>query len=242
MHKYINCIVNRLGKHKTFTLDSQLSSLEIIQMLSMVGKWAIRGFIKRSHFKQATGLTMIGLGVRIRYPQYISVGRNFIIEDQVEIVAISQRGIKCGDNVTIGAGARIQPSGYYGTHIGQGLKIGNNSNIGTFSYIGCSGYIEIGDNVIIGPRVSMIAENHNFQRVDIPIKEQGVTLNGITIEDNCWIGCNSVILAGVHIGTGSIIAAGAVVTKNVPPYSVVGGVPARSIKSRNLPNKEYDKS
>ena len=79
----------------------------------------------------------------------------------------------------------------------------------------------------MGPRVTMSAENHNFTHTDIPMKEQGVTRNSIVIEDDCWIGSNAVIVAGVRVGQGSIIAAGAVVTKDVPQYAIVTGVPAK---------------
>jgi acetyltransferase-like isoleucine patch superfamily enzyme len=112
------------------------------------------------------------------------------------------------------------------------LKIGNNSNIGPYCYIGCSGYIEIGNNVMISPRVSIYAENHVFDRTDITMKEQGVNRQFVKIEDDCWVAANSIILAGVTIGKGSVIAAGSIVTKDIPPYSIVAGVPARVIKQR----------
>ena len=99
--------------------------------------------------------------------------------------------------------------------------------------MGCSGLITIGNNVMMSPGVSIYAENHNFLDSTLPMKEQGVTVSFVTIEDDCWIASNSCILAGVTIGKGSVVAAGSVVTKNVPPYSVVAGIPATVIKSRN---------
>jgi acetyltransferase-like isoleucine patch superfamily enzyme len=84
----------------------------------------------------------------------------------------------------------------------------------------------------MSPRVSIYAENHLFDDPELNIKEQGVKREFVKIEDDCWIAANTVILAGVTIGRGSVIAAGSVVTKDVPPYSIVGGVPAKVIKSR----------
>ena len=78
----------------------------------------------------------------------------------------------------------------------------------------------------------MIPSNHNYARTDIPIYRQGETSKGIVIEDDVWIGARVTILDGVRVGGGSIIAAGAVVSKDVEPFSVVGGVPARVLKSR----------
>lgn len=193
-----------------------------------------RGAVLRLFFKRSKGLfLLVGKHTAIRQPHYLSVGKEFIAEDYCEINCLSKRGIVFGDRVSIGRYALIRPSNFYGGgEIGEGLKVGNNSNIGSYAYIGCSGYIEIGNNVMISPRVSIYAENHNFATVDSPMKEQGVTREFVKIEDDCWIASNSVILAGVTIGQGSIVSAGSVVTKDVPPWSIVGGVPAKIIKKR----------
>jgi len=182
------------------------------------------------------GLVMVGKGTTLRYAKHLYAGRDLIIEDYAEVNCMASKNIVIGDRVTIGRFATIRPSNAYGGEVGVGLKIGNNSSIGTYNYIGCSGYIEIGNNVMMGPRVGLFAENHNFDRTDIPMHEQGVKREFIIIEDDCWIGTNSVILAGVTIGKGSIIAAGSVVTRDVEPYSMVGGVPAKVIKMRREDN------
>ena len=175
---------------------------------------------------------MIGPKVKIISGHKLSVGKNFVVERGAEINCISTKGIQFGDKVTIGSYAIIRPSNVYGGPVGVGLKIGNHSNIGPYSYIGCSGYIEIGNNVMMAPRVSLFAENHNFESTNSPMKDQGVTTAPIIIEDDCWIAANSIILAGVRIGKGSVIAAGSVVTKDVKPYSVMVGNPAKKLKSR----------
>jgi acetyltransferase-like isoleucine patch superfamily enzyme len=117
-------------------------------------------------------------------------------------------------------------------NLGVGLRLGNHVGLGAFNFIGAQGGVSIGDNVICGPRVSFHAENHVYADPDTPIRLQGVTRQGIVVENDCWIGAGAMILDGVHIGRGSVVAAGAVVTRDVPPYSVVAGVPARVIKSR----------
>jgi acetyltransferase-like isoleucine patch superfamily enzyme len=192
----------------------------------------VRGIYIKLFLKNSQGLLLIGRGVRIRQKRMVSVGRNFKAEDYCEIQGLSRTGVHFGDNVTVGRMAVIRPSGYYSGEPGHGLSVGNNSAIGAFCYIGASGKITIGNNVMLGPRVNMSAENHLFSDKTRTIKEQGVIRKGITIEDDCWIGSNVTILDGVTICTGSIVAAGAVVTKDVPPYTIVGGVPARVIKDR----------
>ncbi|WP_128548358.1 acyltransferase [Larkinella soli] len=205
----------------------------IVFTLFRLGCNLTRGFFHRIFFKSSKGwLLLVGKNALIRQSNYLSVGKEFIAEDHCEINCLSKRGIVFGDRVTIGKYALIRPTGMYGGEIGEGLKVGNNSNIGPFAYIGCSGYIEIGNNVMISPRVSIYAENHNFSSILEPMKDQGVTRQFVIIEDDCWITANSVILAGVRIGRGSIVAAGSVVTKDVPPYSIVGGVPAKVIGNR----------
>jgi acetyltransferase-like isoleucine patch superfamily enzyme len=192
----------------------------------------IRGLYHRACIQSAKGLLLIGRNVRIYYPQNFTTGKDTIIEDGVEINCLATNGIQLGDRVTIGKYAMIRPSNIYGGAIGEGLQIGDHSNIGPYSYIGCSGKITIGNNVMMGPRVSIYAENHVFDNPDILMKDQGVVKSEVVIEDDCWIASNSVILAGVTIGKGSVVAAGSVVTENVAPYSVVAGVPAKWIKSR----------
>lgn len=192
----------------------------------------IRGLFVRLRIKSAKGLLLVGKKVRIFYPNNLQVGYNTIIEDGAEINCLSQQGIKLGNRVTIGKYAIIRPSNIYGGPIGEGLTMGNNSNIGPYNYIGCSGKITIGNNVLLAPRVSIYAENHVFDHPEILIRDQGVEKKEVIIEDDCWIAANSILLAGVTIGRGSVVAAGSVVTENVPPYSVVAGVPAKWIKSR----------
>jgi acetyltransferase-like isoleucine patch superfamily enzyme len=115
---------------------------------------------------------------------------------------------------------------------GEGFRMGDHSNVGAFSYIGCSGFVDIGHNVIMGPRVNVLAENHRFESMEQLIKDQGVDRSPIVIEDNCWIGAGATIVAGTRIRSGTVVAAGAVVTKDTPADSVVGGVPARVLCGR----------
>ena len=117
--------------------------------------------------------------------------------------------------------------------------------IGSATLIGMSnvviGPVDIGNDVIIAQNVVISGLNHLYQNVLIPISKQSVTVKPIIIEDECWIAANSVITAGVTIGKHSVIAAGSVVTKDVPPYSVAAGNPAKVIKRYNFENKTWDK-
>jgi acetyltransferase-like isoleucine patch superfamily enzyme len=192
----------------------------------------LRGLMYRLCIGSVKGSLFIGKNVAIRYPKNLHLGNQVIIEDGAEINCLASNGMHLGDRVSIGKYAIVRPSNIYGGPIGEGLVMGNNSNIGPYNYIGCSGKITIGDNVMLAPRVSIYAENHVFDNPNITIKAQGVSKMDVMIEDDCWIAANAVILAGVTIGKGSVVAAGSVVNEDVPAFSVVAGVPARVIKSR----------
>ena len=131
---------------------------------------------------------------------------------------------KLGKNVYVFSGCRfLHP---------QGIEIGDYCNINHHSIIAGHGGVKIGNNVLIGNNVNILSANHRYDLPDKPISFQGIIATPIIIEDDVWIGCNVVITAGVKIGTGSIIGANAVVTKDVLPYSIAGGVPAVYIKPR----------
>lgn len=127
----------------------------------------------------------------------------------------------CGENVNVERHARF----------GRGVTLGDRSGIGINASIGEQTHI--GSDVMMGPDCVVYTRNHRFDRLDIPMREQGYgPVEPVEIGDDCWIGGRVTILPGVHVGNGAVIAAGAVVTKDVPPYAVVGGVPAKIIYNR----------
>jgi len=137
--------------------------------------------------------------------------------------------LKHGKNLLIGGGTIVSPTKLI--TMGDNVFIGRNCSVTTSS----SGRspIRIGNNVMLAERVQIIGGNHAFDRTDIPINQQGEGKQGvIIIEDDVWIGASAIVLTGVKIGKGSVVAAGSVVTKNVESYSIVGGNPAKLIKKR----------
>ena len=155
---------------------------------------------------------------------------------------------KCGHNIRIPAGSFFRGSSEIslGSNIGFGIfnqiyaaaggriAIGDNVSLNSNVMINAdiNGEITIGNNVLIAPNVVIRASNHDYGRVDVPIKGQGHKPGKIIIKENVWIGSNAVILPDVTIGKGAIIGAGAVVTKDVSDFEIVGGVPAKKIGSR----------
>lgn len=225
-------LVRIVKRNPDYKIDERMSTLALVAMMWTVAISAVRGLWRRPWLKRAHGLVFLGKHVTIRNPRQLEVGRSFVAEDYTEIQALSQQGVRIGNNVTMARFAMIRPSGYYGGELGVGFQIGDNSNIGAFAYVGAAGGIRIGKNVMMGPRVSLLAEQHNIESPDVPMKQQGTTRKGIVIEDNVWLGANCCVLDGVTIGEGAVVAAGAIVTKDVPARAIVGGVPARVIRMR----------
>ncbi|MFD2067154.1 acyltransferase [Pontibacter silvestris] len=120
------------------------------------------------------------------------------------------------------------------------VHIGHNTFVGLFDVV--IGPITIGDNVIIAQHVVLSGLNHGYEDVNVPIKDQPCSTAEIVVEDNCWIGANAVITAGVKIGKHAIVAGGSVVTKDVPPYSIVAGNPAKLIRSYNFETKQWERT
>lgn len=134
---------------------------------------------------------------------------------------------ECGKHVNIERGAVFSSC----------VSLGDNSGIGIHASL--TGSVIIGKNVMMGPYCTMYSRNHAFDQCDIPMCEQGFQPEEpIAIGDDVWIGGHVIILPGVHIGQGAVIGAGAVVTKDIPDYAIVGGNPAKIIRFRNGEKRE----
>lgn len=148
----------------------------------------------------------IQTNVSITCPNEISIGRDCHLARDCKLYATPESPIRIGANFSANANVMINARG--------------------------KGHVTIGDNVLIGPNVVLRSNNHVFERADALINDQGMTEGTITIGNDVWIAANAVVLQDVSIGDGAVVAAGAVVTKSVPPYTIVGGVPARTIGMR----------
>lgn len=134
-------------------------------------------------------------------------------------------GAVVGKRITIYPGVWIFP--------GKGLTVGDDVDLALDVIITTNGEVSIGNRVLVGYRVQILSQNHNIPINRDRIFGAGHTKAKVTICDDVWIGANSIILPGVTIGEGAIVAAGSIVTKDVPPFSIVGGVPAKIIKNRS---------
>jgi len=225
-------------RNPNFTIDESLNSGAVFQFF-MIQFWSIiRGLRMIFLFRNPKGML---LGKRIHFFNLSKIkwGKFLRLGNDVYISALSTHGIEFGDHVSIGAFSRVIVSTSL-NNIGERIKIGNNVGIGEFAYLGGSGGLEIGDECIVGQYLSCHPENHNYENPEISIRLQGVTRKGIKIGKNCWIGSKVTILDGVEIGNGCILAAGSVITRSFPDHSIIGGVPAKLLKTRTHENQSDD--
>jgi len=189
----------------------------------------LRKKLYRHVFKKMGKNVILGKIV-VRHPSKIELGNNVVIDDYSTLDANGKnnKGIHLEDNVMIGRNTFIHGQGYF--------EMGFNSKVNMNCIIQAEKLVKIGRNVSIGAFSYLIGQGkYNYDRFDIPLLAQkGRSKDGIVIEDDVIIGTGVKILEGVKIGTGSIIGANAVVTKDIPPYSIAAGIPATVIKKRRL--------
>ncbi len=174
------------------------------------------------------GLAAIENGVRLRFCSHIRLGRGVYIDNGVYLHACLG-GIEIGEGTFVMHHAELHVYNFRSIPHSH-IRIGRNCLISEYNVLRGQGGITIGDNVYTAPLVQMLAVDHVYDDPTRPIIEQGITANGIVIEDNAWIGAGAIILDGVRVGKGAVVGAGAVVTEDVPPHTVVAGVPAEVVE------------
>jgi len=195
---------------------------------SLVGV-GLRGIAYKAILK-ADGVPLIEHNVRLLCPANIHLGKNVYLDSQVYLHALPA-GIHIGAGTSLMHGTTLHVFNYRDLPH-AGIFVGKNCFFGEYTCIRGQGGVYIGDGVYTGTQVQIAAVNHVYADPDKFIKDQGITAEGITIEDDVWLGSGVVVVDGVTIGKGSVVGAGAVVTRSLPPYSIAVGIPAKVVKDR----------
>lgn len=174
------------------------------------------------------GFAAIENNVRLRFADHIKLGNGSYLDHGAYLHACPN-GIEIGERSIVMHGAILHVYNFRGMP-NSGIKIGRDSLVGEYSIIRGQGGVTIGDRVYTSPFTQIISVNHIFDDPNRPFVEQGITADGIVIEDDVWLGAGSIVTDGVRVGKGAVVAAGAVVTQDVPPHTVVGGVPAKVLR------------
>lgn len=222
-----SALLRKTGRR--YALDPRLPITMVLGVVVTAGFELLHGMLR------VRRLIFIGRGTRVRGRSQISFGRYCSIGRYCTIDGYSGAlGVVLGANSRIGDFSRITVTSHMSL-VGAGLRLGAGSGLGDYTHLGCAGGVVIGSNVICGSYVSFHSQNHNFEDDSRLIREQGTSELPITIGDNCWIGAKATFLAGASIGSGCVVAAGAVVRDQFGDDCVIAGVPARLVKSRVEP-------
>jgi len=211
----------------------------LVGWIPTVAGIGVRGLLYRA-ILQMDGWAAIERHVRLRFASRIRLGAGSYLDEGVYIHA-------CPAGVSIGAGTLVMHGAVLHVYNFRalphaGIRIGADSLIGEYTVIRGQGGVSIGDRVYTSPMTQIVAVDHVFDDPERPFVEQGITARGIVIEDDVWLGASAVVTDGVRIGRGAVVAAGAVVTADVPPHTVVAGVPARVVRKIALASDDVQQA
>jgi len=182
------------------------------------------------------GVAAVERGVRLRFASNVTLDHGAYIDQGVYLHACDA-GIRIGRNSLVMHGSVLHVYNFRGLPH-SGIWVGDDSLVGEYNVIRGQGGVRIGSRVFTSPMVQLVAVNHVVDDPTRPFVEQGITAEGITIEDDVWIGSGAIVTDGVTVGKGAVVAAGAVVTRSVSPHTIVGGVPARPLRSVGQPGAQ----
>ena len=209
-----------------------LSWMDVLMLKMERRAELLRGRMLRMRGARTGARFGLGRAVRVLYPGCLSAGDDVTILDYSYLHCLSEQGVRFGNFTSIDRNLWLHCGGTPEDHAHGFFEIGEHSFIGCNAVIGAGGGIKIGSHTQIGQAVNMHAENHRFEDAATPIDEQGVSYQGIVIEDEVWIGSKVTILDGVTIGRGAVVGAGALVNKPIPCFGIAVGVPAKIIGYR----------
>ena len=188
---------------------------------------AARGMFYRLMMR-LDGIPAIEAHVRLRHARNIQLGKGVYLDQGVYLHA-TPGGICIGDRTTVMHNTELHVFNFRDLPHAF-IKIGRDTFVGESVVVRGQGGVSIGDSVLIAPGAKILAINHNYSDITRPVIEQGITGRGIIIEEGAWIGAGACVLDGVTVGRGAVVGANAVVTRDVPPHTVVVGSPAQVVK------------
>lgn len=217
------------------TKFSDLIKYELIMLFTSRIPGALGVFLRSKLYPKLLGScgkgVVFGTNITLRHPHKIKMANNVIIDDNVLLDAkgVNNKGIYLGNDVFIGRNSILSCKG-------GDIYLDDRANLGFYCYIFSSNKVKLGKDTLVAAYTYFVGGgNYKLDRKDIPINQQYdfEGKGGVETEEDVWIGAHCMLLDGVKIGKGSVIAAGAVVTKPMPQYSIVAGIPAKILKMRD---------
>ena len=208
-----------------------LVKYEVVLLLSAWVPGALGLFLRSKLYPLILGCVgrnvAFGCNLVLRHPHKIDIDDNVVIDDQccLDAKGTTNRGISIKRGVFIGRNTILSCKN-------GNIVLEEDANIGFNVEVFSAATVRVGKKVLIAAYTYLVGGDHLYDRVDVPVLDQGRTARGIDVGDNVWLGAHVVVADGVRIGRDAVVGAGAVVTSDVPEFHVAAGVPARVIRDR----------
>ena len=238
LRKLLQAIGRRAKRDQAFRIDDAVSAGALVGFSLRRALMAARGVLLAARTGHWVYPVFVGRGVVVTDASYLRLSAGVTIGDYCRLDCLGRTGITLGPGTTLRRGVHIEVTSNL-KELAFGCSLGARVGVSEGSFIGAKGPVTIGDETDIGPGCKIIAENHSFDDVSRPIREQPLSRRGITIGTNCWFGANVVVLDSCSIGDGAVIAAGAVVTHDVAADTIVAGVPAEPVRLRGAEHANF---
>ena len=223
IRRLLQWLIHRTGRDTQ--IDPAIPASALASYLVTTAVALLRGLVRLRR------LAFLGPSVEITGQRSLHIGPYARVGAGASVDCVSSAGVHLGPASQLGRGTVVTTTSHL-SRLGVGFALGARSGLGDHCHVGASGGVRIGDDVIAGSYVSFHSQEHVYADPSTTIRSQGTTEVGIEIGNDCWIGAKATILDGTTIGSGSVIAAGAVVKGTFPAGSVLAGVPATVIRSR----------
>jgi len=232
LRNLMQTIGKRAKGDPSFRIDDAISAGSLMSFSLRRSLMALRGLVLAARTGRLVYPVFVGRGVVVTDAVCLRLSPGVTIGDYCRLDCLGRAGITLGPGTTLRRGVQIEVTSNL-KKVGVGCKLGARVGVSEGSFIGAKGPVTIGDDTDIGPGCKIIAENHSFEDVSRPIREQPLSRIGIAIGNDCWFGANVVVLDGRSVGNGAVVGAGSVVTHDIAPRTIVVGVPARPVRTRS---------
>jgi acetyltransferase-like isoleucine patch superfamily enzyme len=222
--KYRDLVIGRPGW-------GPLLAFELVTLVSSWVPGALGLFLRAKLYPRILGRVgrnvVFGVNVTLRHPHKIRIGDNVVIDDQccLDAKGTDNQGIAIGDGVFIGRNSILSCKN-------GDIVVDDRANVGFNCEIFSASRVRVGKSVLMAAYTYLVGGDHLYDRVDIPVLEQGRTARGIEVDDHVWLGAHVVVTDGSRVGRDAIVGAGAVVVGEIPEFAIATGIPAKAIRDR----------
>jgi acetyltransferase-like isoleucine patch superfamily enzyme len=226
---------SNVGKYRDLVIGRPgLGPLMAFELVTLVSSWvpgALGLFLRSKLYPLILGSVgrnvVFGVNLTIRHPHKITIADNVVIDDNccLDAKGTDNKGISIGNGVFIGRNTILSCKN-------GDIIVDDHANLGFNCEIFSASRVRVGKSILMAAYTYLVGGDHLYDRVDIPVLEQGRTARGIEVDDNVWLGTHVVVTDGSRIGRDAIIGAGAVVVGEIPEFAIATGLPARVVRDR----------